>query len=56
MNTTDNPQHTDPRHDPQQIVPTPADEALSVPPERPEPAVQPTVPEAVLAAQGTRPE
>ena len=37
MNTTDK-QHTDPRHDPQRIVPTPADEALSVPRDRPEPA------------------
>lgn len=56
MNTTDNPQHTDPRHDPQHIVPTPADEALSVPRERPEPAVEATVPEAVRAAQVTRTE
>ena len=47
MNTTDK-QHTDPRHDPQRIVPTPADEALSVPRDRPEPALEAaTTPEAV---------
>lgn len=56
MNTTDK-QHTDPRHDPQRIVPTPADEALSVPRDRPEPAVEAaTTPEAVRAAQVARTE
>ena len=57
MNTTDNPQHTDPRHDPQRIVPTPADEALSVPREHREPAVEAsTTPEAVRAVQVARTE
>ena len=57
MNTTDNPQHTDPRHDPQRIVPTPADEALSVPGDRPDPAVEAsTTPEAMRAAQVARTE
>lgn len=55
MNTTDSPQHTDPRHDPQRVVPTPADEALSVPRERPEPEAA-TTPEAVRAAQVARTE
>ena len=56
MNTTDK-QHTDPRHDPQRIVPTPADEALSVPRDRPEPALEAaTTPEAVRAAQVARTE
>ena len=56
MNTTDNPQHVDPRHDPQRVVPTPADQALSVPRDRPEPAVEAsTTPEAVRAAQGKGP-
>jgi len=57
MNTTDSPQHTDHRHDPQRIVPTPADEALSVPREHREPAVEvSTTPEAVRAAQVARTE
>ena len=57
MNTTDNPQHVDPRHDPQRVVPTPADQALSVPRDRPEPAVEAsTTPEAVRAAQVARTE
>ena len=57
MNTTDNPQHNDPRHDPQRIVPTPADEALSVPREHRDPAVEAsTMPEAVRAAQVARAE
>lgn len=57
MNTTDSPQHTDPRHDPQRIVPTSADEALSVPRDRPESAVEvSTTPEAVRAAQVARTE
>ena len=56
MNTTDK-QHTDPRHDPQRIVPTPADEALSIPRERPEPVVEAsTTPEAVRATQIARTE
>ena len=55
MNTTDSPQHTDPRHDPQRLVPSPADEALSVPRERPEPQAV-TTPEAVRAAQVARTE
>ncbi|MGB3954815.1 MAG: hypothetical protein WBL05_05975 [Brooklawnia sp.] len=57
MNTTDNPQHNDPRHDPQRIVPTPADEALSVPHEHRESAAEAsTTPEAVRAAQVARTE
>ena len=55
MNTTDGPQHTDPRHNPQRVVPTPADEALSVPRDRPEPEAV-TTPEAVRAAQVARTE
>ena len=56
MNTTDE-QHTDPRRDPQRIVPTPADEALSVPREHGDPAVEAsTTPEAVRAAQVARTE
>ena len=56
MNTTDK-QHTDPRHDPQRIVPTPADEALSMPRDRREPGVEAsTTPEAVRAAQVARTE
>lgn len=55
MNTTDNPQHIDPRRDPQRLVPTPADEALSVPRDRPEPEAAMT-PEAVRAAQVARTE
>lgn len=56
MNTT-NEQHTDPRHDPQRLVPTPADEALSVPREHRDPAVEAsTTPEAVRAAQVARTE
>lgn len=48
--STDNPQHTDPRTDPQRLVPASADRALSVP--RPDPDVEPsTTPEAVRAAQ-----
>ena len=54
MNTTDK-QHTDPRRDPQRVVPTPADEALSVPRERPGPEAA-TTPEAVRAAQVARTE
>src|SRR5690625_7298290 len=51
MNTTDR-QHADPRHDPKRVVPTPADEALSVPREHREPAVEAsTTPEALRAAQ-----
>lgn len=54
---TDSPQHTDPRGDPQRVAPTPADEALSVPRDRPEPAVEAsTTPEAVRAAQVARTE
>ena len=50
MNTTDR-QHADPRHDPKRVVPTPADEALSVPREHREPAVEAsTTPEAVRQA------
>ncbi|MDO5699274.1 MAG: hypothetical protein Q4G51_15015 [Dermatophilus congolensis] len=57
MNTTDSPQHVDPRRDSQRLVPTPADEALSVPRERPESAVEAsTTPEAVRAAQVARTE
>ena len=56
MNTTDK-QHTDPRHDPQRVVPTPADEALSMPRDRREPGVEAsTTPEAVRAAQVARTE
>ncbi len=57
MNTTDSPQpqHTDPHRDPQRVVPTPADEALSVPRDRPEPEAV-TTPEAVRAAQVARTE
>ena len=56
MNTTDK-QHIDPRRDPQRLVPTPADEALSVPRENHDPAVEAsTVPEAVRAAQVARTE
>jgi len=52
MNTIDSQQHTDPRHDPQRVIPTPADQALSVPRDRPDPAVEAvTTPEAVRAAQ-----
>ena len=55
MNTTDSPQRTGPGHDPQRIVPTPADEALSVPREHCDPAVEAsTTPEAVRAAQVAR--
>lgn len=54
MNTTDE-QHTDLHRDPQRIVPTLADEALSVPRERPEPEAS-TTPEAVRAAQVARAE
>lgn len=51
MNTTDR-EHADPRHDPKRVVPTPADEALSVPREHREPAVEAsTTPEALRAAQ-----
>ena len=50
MNSTDNPQHTDPRHDQQRVKPPPADEALSVPRDRPETEAA-TTPEAVRAAQ-----
>ncbi|MCO5311617.1 MAG: hypothetical protein M9952_01585 [Microthrixaceae bacterium] len=53
MNSTDNPQHTDPRHDRQRVAPSPADEALSVPRDRPEPEAA-TTPEAVRAAQVAR--
>ncbi len=54
---TDNPQHTDLRHDPERVLPTPADEALSVPRERPESAVEAsTTPEAVRAAEVARTE
>ncbi|HMR50655.1 MAG TPA: hypothetical protein PKE40_15475 [Arachnia sp.] len=54
---TDSPQHTGPSHDPQRIVPTPADEALSVPREHREPGVEAsTTPEAVRAAQVARTE
>ncbi|MBK7819820.1 MAG: hypothetical protein IPJ61_01760 [Tessaracoccus sp.] len=57
MNTTDGPQHTDPRHDPQHVVPTPADEALSVPRDGPDAAVEAsTTSEAVRAAQVARTE
>lgn len=57
MNTTENPQHTDPRHDPQRLMTTPADEALSVPREHRDPAVEAsTMPEAVRAAQVARTE
>lgn len=49
MNTTDR-QHADARRDPQRVTPTPADEALSVPRDRPEPEAA-TTPEAVRAAQ-----
>ena len=57
MNTTDSPQHVDPRRDPQRVVPTPADEALSVPREHRYPAVEASAtPEAVRAAQVARTE
>jgi len=53
--STDNTQHTDPRTDPQRLVPTPADQALSVPREHRDPAVEAsTTPEAVRAAQVAR--
>lgn len=53
--STDSTQHTDPRTDPHRIVPTPADEALSVPREHRDPAVEATTtPEAVRAAQVAR--
>ena len=56
MNTTDK-QHIDPRRDPQRLVPTPADEALSVPREHRYPAVEASAtPEAVRAAQVARTE
>ena len=55
MNTDS--QRPDSRHDPQRLVPTPADEALSVPRDRPDPAVEAsTTPEAVRAAQVARTE
>lgn len=53
--STDGTQHTNPRTDPQRIVPTPADEALSVPREHRDPAVEATTTsEAVRAAQVAR--
>ncbi|MDO5681365.1 MAG: hypothetical protein Q4G46_00875 [Propionibacteriaceae bacterium] len=57
MNTIENPQYADPRYDPQRVLPTPADQALSVPRDRPDPAVEAaTTPEAVRAAQVARNE
>lgn len=53
--STDSTQHTDPRTDPQRIVQTRADQALSVPREHRDPAVEAsTTPEAVRAAQVAR--
>ena len=55
MNSTHNPQHTDPRHDRQHVEPTPADEAFSAPRDHPETVVEAsTTPEAVRAAQVAR--